>query len=184
MSFSKRGFSMSQATNALALSAKASDLKVDSTFGVNPMLSPVHERIVDAEPEVRTGGNRVHLSLTRTPGSARCAKAPSQRPLRRLAAPFFAVMTFVAAAMPLPASARSAPESFADLAQEVTGQKSHPASAAARNPVRGSLRGVLQPPRPGQWRQRAFAPAQFEFAGFRLRDRFVGHRGHQQSRDR
>jgi serine protease Do len=44
-----------------------------------------------------------------------------QRPLRRLAASCFAVMTIVATAMPLPAVARSAPESFADLAEEVTG---------------------------------------------------------------
>jgi serine protease Do len=55
------------------------------------------------------------------------ALAPSktalpQRPLRRLAASCFAVFTIVAtAAMPLPAYARSAPESFADLADEVTG---------------------------------------------------------------
>jgi len=49
------------------------------------------------------------------------AAAPFQRPLRRLAASFFAVVTFVAVAMPLPTSARSAPESFADLAEEVTG---------------------------------------------------------------
>ena len=47
--------------------------------------------------------------------------APSQRPLRRLAASCFAVITIVATAMPLPAFARSAPESFADLADEVTG---------------------------------------------------------------
>jgi serine protease Do len=46
---------------------------------------------------------------------------PSQRPLRRLAASCFAVITIVATAMPLPAFARSAPESFADLADEVTG---------------------------------------------------------------
>ena len=44
-----------------------------------------------------------------------------QRPMRRLAASCFAVMTIVATAMPLPALARSAPESFADLAEEVTG---------------------------------------------------------------
>src|SRR3712207_9113185 len=44
-----------------------------------------------------------------------------RRPLRRLAASCFAVMTIVATAMPLPALARSAPESFADLAEEVTG---------------------------------------------------------------
>ncbi|MBF9233551.1 DegQ family serine endoprotease [Microvirga alba] len=44
-----------------------------------------------------------------------------QRPLRRLAASCFAVLTFVATAMPLAAQARSAPESFADLAEEVTG---------------------------------------------------------------
>ena len=43
-----------------------------------------------------------------------------QRPLRRLATSCFAVLTLVAAAMPLPAYARSAPESFADLADEVT----------------------------------------------------------------
>jgi serine protease Do len=53
------------------------------------------------------------------------ALAPSktvlpQRPLRRLAASCFAVMTLAATAMPLPAYARSAPESFADLAAEVT----------------------------------------------------------------
>lgn len=47
--------------------------------------------------------------------------APSSRPLRRLAVSCFAVLTLVASAMPLPALARSAPESFADLAQEVTG---------------------------------------------------------------
>ncbi|HZB61900.1 MAG TPA: DegQ family serine endoprotease [Microvirga sp.] len=41
--------------------------------------------------------------------------------MRRLAASCFAVMTIVATAMPLPALARSAPESFADLAEEVTG---------------------------------------------------------------
>ncbi|MFL5206074.1 MAG: Do family serine endopeptidase, partial [Microvirga sp.] len=45
-----------------------------------------------------------------------------RRPLRRLAASCFAVFTIVAtAAMPLPVYARSAPESFADLAEEVTG---------------------------------------------------------------
>src|SRR5919107_25157 len=54
------------------------------------------------------------------------APAPSetasfQRPLRRLAASCFAVLTFFAVAVPLPAQARSAPESFADLAEEVTG---------------------------------------------------------------
>src|SRR5688572_6486868 len=54
------------------------------------------------------------------------ALAPSktvlpQHPLRRLAASCFAVLTLVATAMPLPAYARSAPESFADLAEEVTG---------------------------------------------------------------
>jgi serine protease Do len=54
------------------------------------------------------------------------APAPSetasfQRPLRRLAASCFAVLTFFAIAVPLPAQARSAPESFADLAEEVTG---------------------------------------------------------------
>ena len=54
------------------------------------------------------------------------ALAPSkavlpQRPLRRLGASCFAVLTLVATAMPLPAYARSAPESFADLADEVTG---------------------------------------------------------------
>src|SRR5215217_1085944 len=44
-----------------------------------------------------------------------------RRPLRRLAASCFAVFTIVAtAAMPLPVYARSAPESFADLAAEVT----------------------------------------------------------------
>jgi len=54
------------------------------------------------------------------------ARAPSkmplpQRPLRRLAASCFAVFTIVATVtMPLPAFARSAPESFADLAAEVT----------------------------------------------------------------
>jgi serine protease Do len=54
------------------------------------------------------------------------ALAPSktglpQRPMRRLAASCFAVFTVVAtAAMPLPAYARSTPESFADLAAEVT----------------------------------------------------------------
>ncbi|MCB5177170.1 DegQ family serine endoprotease [Microvirga lenta] len=47
--------------------------------------------------------------------------AVQQRLLRRLAASCFAVLTFVAATMPLPAQARSAPESFADLAEEVTG---------------------------------------------------------------
>jgi serine protease Do len=47
--------------------------------------------------------------------------AQSQRPLRRLAASCFAVLTFFAVAMPLPAYARAAPESFADLAEEVTG---------------------------------------------------------------
>lgn len=48
--------------------------------------------------------------------------ALSQRPLHRLAASCFAVFTIVAtAAMPLPVYARSAPESFADLAEEVTG---------------------------------------------------------------
>src|SRR5215211_7217682 len=45
-----------------------------------------------------------------------------RRPLRRLAASCFAVFTIVAtAAMPLPVEARSAPESFADLAEQVTG---------------------------------------------------------------
>src|SRR5215211_8635117 len=45
-----------------------------------------------------------------------------RRPLRRLAASCFAVFTIVAtAAMPLPVYARAAPESFADLAEEVTG---------------------------------------------------------------
>src|SRR3712207_5572955 len=47
--------------------------------------------------------------------------APFQRPLRRLAASCFAVLTFFAVAVPLPAQARSAPESFADLAEQVTG---------------------------------------------------------------
>nr|WP_230531065.1 DegQ family serine endoprotease [Microvirga roseola] len=41
--------------------------------------------------------------------------------MRRLAASCFAVMTFIATAVPLPAYARAAPESFADLAEEVTG---------------------------------------------------------------
>ncbi|MBZ6075264.1 DegQ family serine endoprotease [Microvirga puerhi] len=54
------------------------------------------------------------------------ALAPSQtvRPTRlsrRLAASCFAVVTFVATALPMAAQARSAPESFADLADEVTG---------------------------------------------------------------
>lgn len=54
------------------------------------------------------------------------ALAPSgtalpKRPLRKLAASCFAVVTLIATAMPLPALARSAPESFADLAEEVTG---------------------------------------------------------------
>lgn len=40
---------------------------------------------------------------------------------RRLAASCFAVVTFVATALPFAAQARSAPESFADLAEEVTG---------------------------------------------------------------
>ncbi|WP_406600808.1 DegQ family serine endoprotease [Microvirga rosea] len=40
---------------------------------------------------------------------------------RRLVASCFAVVTFVAAALPMAAQARSAPESFADLAAEVTG---------------------------------------------------------------
>ena len=53
------------------------------------------------------------------------ALAPSkavlpQRPLRRLATSCFAVLTLVATAIPLPAYARSAPESCADLADEVT----------------------------------------------------------------
>jgi serine protease Do len=47
--------------------------------------------------------------------------APRQRPSRRLAASCFAVLTLFATAVPLQAQARSAPESFADLAQEVTG---------------------------------------------------------------
>ncbi len=54
------------------------------------------------------------------------ALAPSktvlpQRPLRRLAVSCFAILTIVATAIPLPVHARSAPESFADLAEEVTG---------------------------------------------------------------
>src|SRR5688572_18498525 len=53
------------------------------------------------------------------------ALAPSktvlpQHPLRRLAASCFAALTLVVTAVPLPAYARSAPESFADLAEEVT----------------------------------------------------------------
>ncbi|MGO4572419.1 DegQ family serine endoprotease [Microvirga sp. 2TAF3] len=53
------------------------------------------------------------------------ALAPSETALpkrlpRRLAASCFAVVTFVATALPLAAQARSAPESFADLAEEVT----------------------------------------------------------------
>ncbi|QFU16022.1 DegQ family serine endoprotease [Microvirga thermotolerans] len=40
---------------------------------------------------------------------------------RRLAASCFAVAAFVATALPMAAQARSAPESFADLAEEVTG---------------------------------------------------------------
>ena len=48
--------------------------------------------------------------------------APSKRPLRRLATSCFAVVALIAtAAVPLPAFARAAPESFADLAEEVTG---------------------------------------------------------------
>jgi serine protease Do len=38
--------------------------------------------------------------------------------LRRLAVSCFAILTIVATAMPLPAYARSAPESFADLARK------------------------------------------------------------------
>ncbi|NIX76461.1 DegQ family serine endoprotease [Microvirga sp. c23x22] len=45
---------------------------------------------------------------------------PPQRPLRRLAASCFAVLTFLATAMPVAVQARGAPESFADLAEEVT----------------------------------------------------------------
>jgi len=44
-----------------------------------------------------------------------------RRPLRRLAASCFAVLALVATTLPLPAQARSAPESFADLAEQVTG---------------------------------------------------------------
>jgi len=84
------------------------------------------------------------------------ALAPSkavlpQRPLRRLAASCVAVLTLVATAMPLPAYARSAPESFADLAEEVTPAVDHRAPsrragsstgtpAVHRPPVRGPHR--------------------------------------------
>ncbi|WP_229428600.1 DegQ family serine endoprotease [Microvirga pudoricolor] len=47
--------------------------------------------------------------------------APIKRPQRRLAASVFAAFAVVATAMPVTVQARSAPESFADLAAEVTG---------------------------------------------------------------
>src|SRR6478735_5810388 len=47
--------------------------------------------------------------------------ASPQRRRRRLATSVFAAFAFVATAMPMNVQARSAPESFADLADEVTG---------------------------------------------------------------
>ena len=131
------------------------------------------------------------------------ALAPSktglpQRPMRRLAASCFAVFTVVAtAAMPLPAYARSTPESFADLAAEVT-----PAvvNISASTTVEARNRTLPQLPpgtpfedlfeeffnRRGQGgrrprRQRGeqpFASAQLEFARLGIRHRSLGHRGH------
>jgi serine protease Do len=65
----------------------------------------------------KRGFSMTHAMNALAPSTA----ALPQRPLRRLAASCFAVLTMVAVAMPLPAYARSAPESFADLAEEVTG---------------------------------------------------------------
>ena len=69
------------------------------------------------------------------------------------------------------------------------GPEPHPAADSARHTLRGSLRGVLQPARPGGRRQRRrrqqpSRPAQLEFARLGIRHRFLRHRGHQQSRDR
>ncbi len=134
--------------------------------------------------------------------NAPASSRPAPRPSRfRSAASCLAVVTLLTTSVPMAAQARSAPESFADLAEEVTGAVVN-ISASTTVEARNRTLPQLPPGTPfedlfeeffnrrgqgngnGGGRKRSAAPAALEFARIGLRHRSLGYRCHQQSRDR